>query len=488
MTSNNGNLLQQRIRKQGTPGLDLTQSYGYDSLNRITNASETPGSGSAWSAITYGLDRYGNRWVSAGYKPFPTLTPVSSAEFNAATNRMVSPSGYDAVGNQTTNKVSQTATYDAENRMISYNGGAGITNYSYDGEGRRISKQVSGGATTYYVYNVSGQLAAEYSSQGPSGGGITYLTSDHLGSTRVTTDAAKAFKTCHDYLPYGEEIDPAYGGRSGFPCYTSTLLDGPNQKFTGKERDAESGLDYFGARYFSSPQGRFTSPDPLLNSGRPDDPQSWNRYAYVNNNPLRYRDPLGMYKWATNCDEANDSSCKADRDRFRAAYAELKKAASDLDGSERKQLEKVIKRIGEEGKGSTRVAFGDAGSTDGLPNYGLTVGNKMTINLSAIDQTKKDFQLNPTETQALDAGVVGHEGAHLGTGGIFTEFLTMHGEHTAYYTESLTYQGLHNTDRPFNLWNESWLKVDRQLLEQKREKAIQDAIHPPKPQPPAKEN
>lgn len=78
----------------------------------------------------------------------------------------------------------------------------------------------------------------------------------------------------------------------------------------------ESGLDYFGARYMSSAQGRFTSPDPLLNSGRPDDPQSWNRYAYVSNNPLKYRDPFGLYKWASNCDEANDSACKADRDRF----------------------------------------------------------------------------------------------------------------------------------------------------------------------------
>ncbi|MFN8009048.1 MAG: ribonuclease domain-containing protein [Terriglobia bacterium] len=293
VTTNNGNLLQQRIRKQGTPSLDLTQSYSYDVLNRITNASETPGTGTAWSAITYGLDRYGNRWVSTGYKLFPTLTPVSSAEFNAATNRMVSPSSYDAVGNLTNNKVSQTATYDAENRMTSFNSGVGITNYTYDGDGRRISKQLSSGATTYYVYNAFGQLAAEYSSQGPAGGGITYLTSDHLGSTRVTTDAAKAFKTCHDYLPYGEEIDPSYGGRSGFPCYTSTLLDGPTQKFTGKERDTESNLDYFLVRYYSGVQGRFLIPDPENAGGIVPDPQSWNGYAYGRNNPLVYTDPNG---------------------------------------------------------------------------------------------------------------------------------------------------------------------------------------------------
>jgi RHS repeat-associated protein len=65
-------------------------------------------------------------------------------------------------------------------------------------------------------------------------------------------------------------------------------------EFTSKERDAETGLDFFGARYFSSAQGRFTSADPLLASGNPKDPQSWNRYAYGFNNPLRFIDPNGF--------------------------------------------------------------------------------------------------------------------------------------------------------------------------------------------------
>jgi RHS repeat-associated protein len=91
--------------------------------------------------------------------------------------------------------------------------------------------------------------------------------------------------------------------------------DCETENFTSKERDAETGLDFFGARYMSSAQGRFTSPDPLLNSGRPDDPQSWNRYAYVNNNPLRYKDPFGLYKWASNCGD-DDSACQGDRARF----------------------------------------------------------------------------------------------------------------------------------------------------------------------------
>ncbi len=64
-------------------------------------------------------------------------------------------------------------------------------------------------------------------------------------------------------------------------------------KFTGKERDTETGLDYFGARYFSGAQGRFTSPDQPFNDQDPMNPQSWNLYSYVMNNPLRYTDPDG---------------------------------------------------------------------------------------------------------------------------------------------------------------------------------------------------
>ncbi len=67
-------------------------------------------------------------------------------------------------------------------------------------------------------------------------------------------------------------------------------------RYTGKERDAESGLDYFGARYYASTMGRFLNPDPQGNSYADfSNPQSWNMYLYVLNNPLKYTDPTGMY-------------------------------------------------------------------------------------------------------------------------------------------------------------------------------------------------
>jgi len=76
-------------------------------------------------------------------------------------------------------------------------------------------------------------------------------------------------------------------------------------QFPGKERDAETGLDYFLARYYSGAQGRFVSVDPAMESSDPSNPQSWNRYAYTFNNPLRYTDPDGRIPVETFVDLAS---------------------------------------------------------------------------------------------------------------------------------------------------------------------------------------
>jgi len=112
-------------------------------------------------------------------------------------------------------------------------------------------------------------------------------------------------------LPFGEDIPAAYSNRSGTVGFG---IDSIRQKFTAKERDLETGLDYFGARYYGSTQGRFTSVDPynivreaqITAQSNPDEarsqlqrylrlPQQWNRYAYVANNPLKYVDPSGEH-------------------------------------------------------------------------------------------------------------------------------------------------------------------------------------------------
>jgi RHS repeat-associated protein len=94
----------------------------------------------------------------------------------------------------------------------------------------------------------------------------------------------------HDFLPFGEELTTS--NRTSALGYGAT--DNVMHKYTGKERDAETGLDFFEARYFSSAQGRFTSADDFRNDSATQDPQSWNLYSYGRNNPLKFRDPDGQ--------------------------------------------------------------------------------------------------------------------------------------------------------------------------------------------------
>jgi RHS repeat-associated protein len=90
-------------------------------------------------------------------------------------------------------------------------------------------------------------------------------------------------------LAFGEEIPSGIAGRGAL----YGTADISSLRFTGKERDAETGLDYFGLRYMSPAQGRFTTPDPNGAGASLFDPQSWNAYSYVNNRPLTHIDPDG---------------------------------------------------------------------------------------------------------------------------------------------------------------------------------------------------
>jgi len=105
---------------------------------------------------------------------------------------------------------------------------------------------------------------------------------DHLGNTRLVLDSTGAIQSRMDYEPYGIELYPLAGNASG-----------EKYKFTNQERDYTTGLDYMHARYYSSAMGRFMGADPI--NGNPANPQSWNLYAYVGNNPVNRNDPTGMY-------------------------------------------------------------------------------------------------------------------------------------------------------------------------------------------------
>jgi RHS repeat-associated protein len=135
-----------------------------------------------------------------------------------------------------------------------------------DGSGNWIRGEVYAG----------GRHVATYS--GGASGTTLFNFADNLGteSVRATVSGTVA-ETCTS-LPFGDWL-------------TCTGSDSSPMHFTGKERDSESGNDYFGARYMSSQYGRFMSPDP--SGGHFMNPQSLNRYAYVHNNPLNLIDPTG---------------------------------------------------------------------------------------------------------------------------------------------------------------------------------------------------
>jgi RHS repeat-associated protein len=133
-------------------------------------------------------------------------------------------------------------------------------------------------------------MVAEYSTvtASQSEAKISYLTNDHLGSPRITTDTTGKIVSRRDFMPFGEEIPRANYGN-----------DSVRQKFTGYERDSEIEEDYAQARYYNYKIGRFNSVDPLMASADIINPQTLNRYAYVGNNPTNITDPTGE-QWGVN--------------------------------------------------------------------------------------------------------------------------------------------------------------------------------------------
>jgi RHS repeat-associated protein len=293
---NNGNVKSQQITVPtvgATAGFTAVQTYTYDSLNRIKDAKELIGTTQQWKQ-TFTYDRYGNRRFDTANGNTTTLqancpTAVCNPTIDPATNKLIGYT-FDASGNTKVDAESRKFTYDGENKQVKVetvdaNGNpiATIGLYFYDGDGKRI-KKISNTETTIFVYNASGQLVAEYSTQISQTPQVGYLTNDHLGSPRITTDANGQVISRRDFQPFGEEIARANYG-----------TDNVRQKFTGYEKDKETELDFAQARYYSSKLGRFYSTDPENYQGFSDitKPQSWNAYAYVNNNPCRYTDPSG---------------------------------------------------------------------------------------------------------------------------------------------------------------------------------------------------
>ena len=222
---------------------------------------------------------------------------VEDGHVDKLTNRFVEAEGvfeYDAAGNVTLDKkfTQRHYSYDASGRQKSVSvDGTAATAYTsvYDGAGQRVAT-VFNGQMTVNVYDAFGKLVAEYG-QPVTNSGIQYVFTDHQGSTRVVTNSQGTVVSRHDYEPFGGEIY-GVGARSGDP--KSGQADLVRQKYAGMERDEGSSLNHTLWRKQDYLSGRWTSPDPYGGSMTVADPQSFNRYTYVNNDPVNKVDPLGL--------------------------------------------------------------------------------------------------------------------------------------------------------------------------------------------------
>jgi RHS repeat-associated protein len=268
-----------------------SQAFTYDALNRLISGWSSANTGAYSWGENYSIDAWGNLQIS------PMGGKAHGGTFQLSGNAQNRPTGlaYDAAGNLMSYR-SSTYTYDQENRLSST---AGMS-YTYDGKGQRALKSNTGTGASVKLYwtmggntlaegDGSGNLTAEYIYFGGKRiaridlpiNTVHYYLSDHLGSTSIVANATGTVEEESDYYPFGTEVNVTGPGVNEL-------------KFTGKRRDAESQMDYFGARYYSGSFGRFINADPIFfEADRAFEPQKLNLYAYASANPLRFVDPTG---------------------------------------------------------------------------------------------------------------------------------------------------------------------------------------------------
>jgi RHS repeat-associated protein len=282
-----GNSNIQTVTNDLTPGRTLNLTY--DNLNRLATAQTQAASGQyCWGQSVptdgTGYDRYGNLLkINSSQCTSPTLN-LSVNTYNQITNSGFS---YDNAGDMTADGVTSYVWNGAGLLKT-----VGSTTYTYDGDGKRVmnsagtynwttpagdqlSDTPGAGTGNEYIY-FAGQRIAWVD----SGGTVRYYWSDHLGTTRVITDASGNVCYDADYYPFQGERTP----------YVNTCT--PAYRMGGMKFDQESGDYYTLNRYYPPNLGRWMSPDPL--AGDITNPQSLNRYAYVLNNPATFIDPLGL--------------------------------------------------------------------------------------------------------------------------------------------------------------------------------------------------
>ncbi len=251
-----------------------------------------------------------------------------------------------------------------------------------------------------------------------------------------------------DYYPYGGE----------YPPFCSTISD-QNYKFTGKERDSETGLDYFGARYYASNMGRFSSPDPkLLTARHLVYPQKWNKYAYVQNNPLTSIDPDGLDDFKVFVNFSSKDVAAKNTPNWNAIKATAEKHGHTVtiysgDSANAKNYQDALSS-----KGSHVISVGHSVESSPTTASGVMLGNGQSVGKGA-DPNNQPMQA-PQNVQAASVDIFSCNsitlssqyagaGAFVGvdSGGNGTNSITLE-QATAAFLTSATSQSANN---PVNL-------------------------------------
>ena len=265
-------------------------SYGYDNANELTGLTYTLGANPVGN-LTYGYDSDSRIITRGGTLDVTNLPAALASTSYDADNRLTkwggTTLGYDANGNLTGDGTN-IYSWNARDQLTGITGGT-TASFVYDALGRRESKNISGTATNFLydglnieqelngtsptVNYLTGENIDETFSRTDSSGTESYLT-DNLGSTIALTSSAGAISTSYTYEPYGNTTQSGTSSTNAI-------------QYTGRENDGD-GLYYYRARYYNPPYGRFISEDPIGFAG------GLNLYVYTQDNPLSYRDELGL--------------------------------------------------------------------------------------------------------------------------------------------------------------------------------------------------
>jgi RHS repeat-associated protein len=304
-TKNTGQIARIEGYIGGTPSLpdkQWQQRFSYDTVGRLTQSSEYRNDSGTLS-LTYksqfDYDRWGNRYRKVANNPnsLPFIA-IEDVDVDKVTNRFSSSTNttYDEVGNATVDNKFRNLSfrYDANGRMVwsQNSSGQGSENKTvYNAMGNRVASLVNG-QWQYFVYDIGGNLLAEYGQQQITTEKIRYYMQDHQASTRVVMNSTALVISRTDYQAFGEEIGANIGRRTTSQGYGIT--DNNRQRYAMTERDEATGLEHTWFRKYDNKAGRWTSPDPYRRSMSRGNPQSFNRYSYVQNDPVNNADPSGL--------------------------------------------------------------------------------------------------------------------------------------------------------------------------------------------------